>query len=110
MRYIALRHLRVGKDVRAPGEEVPEAATWPRIGHLVDGGFLAVAPSPEAPSEPPTAKKRRATAGSKNDDAEETDESATAPDAPAESDTVDSEELPEALKPRSASGSRRMPQ
>lgn len=40
--YVALRRLKVGSDVREPGDLVPEAAGWRNVSNYLSGGWLAL--------------------------------------------------------------------
>lgn len=44
MTYVALKPLRVGGERRAPGELVPEAASWRRTSAWVDQGKITAVP------------------------------------------------------------------
>lgn len=38
--YLARRQVRIGTDLRQPGELVPEASGWPNLQVYVDNGFI----------------------------------------------------------------------
>lgn len=40
--YVALRRLKVGTDIRNPGDLVPEAAGWRNVSNYLSGGWIAV--------------------------------------------------------------------
>lgn len=44
MAYVAMRVIRVNGEMRAPGDEVPEAATWRNIRPWLDGGYIREVP------------------------------------------------------------------